>query len=96
MDTELLEKFVRQINDIKACITPGCSGKLVPVSITNKGLGGALSVTYVCDGCEVQKAQFDTSYVDSGRCVIGQAVQVAFIAHCKWLYACYISQGLVP
>ena len=37
-------------------------------------------MTYVCDGCEGQKARFDTSYVDSGTSEIGQAVQVAFIA----------------
>jgi len=79
MDTELLTQFVEQVNNSRNCATPGCNGNLVPVSVTSKGLGGALSVTYVCNGCKIQEARFDTSYLRGNTSEVCEAVKVAFI-----------------
>ncbi len=49
------------------------------LSVTSKGLGGALSVTYVCNGCKIQGARFDTSYLRGNTSEVCEAVKVAFI-----------------
>ena len=53
MDTAELDKFVAVINEIRGCKTPNCKGKLIPVEVKSTGLGGALNITYVCDGCQL-------------------------------------------
>jgi len=56
-------------------------GNLAPLSFKTKGLGGAVTVDYVCDGCGSQAVQFESSskyeLLDSTE--IGIAIQVAFI-----------------
>ena len=80
LDTDALQVFIDQVNSSRTCVTPGCKGNWVPVVITSKGLGGALSVTYRCDGCRIQGARFDTSYQQTGHTSeISEAVKVAFI-----------------
>lgn len=51
----------------------------MPVSVLSKGQGGALSVTYVCDGCKLKGARLDTSYLQGTTTQMSKAVQVAFI-----------------
>ena len=38
-----------------------------------------MSVTYLCDGCKVKGARFDTSYLHGNTSEICEAVKVAFI-----------------
>ena len=78
-----LEKFVQSVNTIRGCKTPNCAGALVPVAVKSRGLGGALSITFTCNGCASQWALFDTcakyqlrsGYVSD----ISVCVQVAFL-----------------
>lgn len=79
MDSELLQCFIEQVNDNRSCVTAGCKGKWVPVSVISKALGGPPSVTYICDGCKLKGACFDTSYVCGNISEISKAVQVVFI-----------------
>ena len=51
MDLNQLDKFIKQINQIRCCATPGCKGALSPINMKSVGLGGAVSVTYACNGC---------------------------------------------
>ena len=78
-----LEKFVQSVNTIRGCKTPNCAGALVPVAVKCRGLGGALSVTFACNGCASQWALFDTCAKDQlstgYTSDISVCVQVAFI-----------------
>ena len=78
-----LERFVESINAIRGCKTPNCEGVLVPVAVKSSGLGGALSITFVCNGCALKWAKFDTCAhykLSSGSTsAISVFVQVAFI-----------------
>jgi hypothetical protein len=42
IDTDALQSFIDTVNSSRTCVTPGCKGNWVPVSIRSKGLGGAL------------------------------------------------------
>ena len=59
MDLKQLNKFIKQVNQIR-CATPGCKGALCPIHVKSRGLGGALSITYACNGCASQWALFET------------------------------------
>ncbi len=76
MDSDQLLLFLQEINNTRRCITTHCNGKLVPVSITSKGLGGALSFACICDGC---KLKGETAHLKGNTNLISKAVQVAFI-----------------
>ncbi len=81
--TELsqLDKFVKQMSKICRFCTPGCNGDLVPMLIGSEGMGGAVSVSYTCNGCVLQSVLFEASSKYELVCTtkIGVAVQVAFI-----------------
>ena len=81
MDLNQLDKFIKQVNQIRCCATPGCKGALCPVHVKSVGLGGAISNTYACNGCASQWALFKTSskYELGGGTEICVAAQVAFI-----------------
>ena len=81
MNLSQLDKFMEQVNSIRSCITPGCTGILIPVHVKSTGLGGALSVSYTCNGCAAHSALFETSskYELANTSEISVAVQVAFI-----------------
>ena len=55
-----LERFVQSVNTIRGCKTPNCAGALVPVAVKSSGLGGALSIIFVCYGCASQWEVLDT------------------------------------
>ena len=80
------EKFMSVVNSVRGCKTPNCTGKLIPVELKSVGLGGSLSITYVCDGCQLQSAMFTTSSVSQqpvcSGCIYFQ------------LYTCYLLQNL--
>ena len=59
---------------------PGCRGNLAPTSIKSKGLGGAISITYLCSGC-VSGAVFDSSakHDPENTNEISLALRVAFV-----------------
>ena len=80
MDLFELGRFMKTVNRIRGCITPGCTGELTPAHVRSSGLGGALSISYVCDGCALQSAQFNTSAVYElvNTSEISVCVQVAF------------------
>ena len=81
MDLAEHEKFMSVVNSVRGCKTPNCTGKFIPVELKSVGLGGSLSITYVCDGCQLQSATLTTSsgsqLTDSSE--ISLCVQVAFI-----------------
>ena len=54
MDLTQLDKFMKQLNAVRVCATPGCKGKLAPVHWKRAGLGGAITIGYNCDGCASQ------------------------------------------
>ena len=64
-----LQKFVDTLNKIRGCKTPGCKGDLVPVWVTTRGLGGCVSVNYLCNGCASNPAEFESGVKlhDGGR-----------------------------
>ena len=78
--TTQLEIFINNINAIRGCKTPGCDGKLVNSHVRSNGLGGALVVTFACNGCG-KCVLFQTSATCEGinTSEIGIALQVAFI-----------------
>ena len=74
-------EFVENINASCRCATPGCKGSLMPHRFISKGLGGAIKVFFVCNGCWVRTASFNSSLNYEGpssACVVGFALQVAF------------------
>ena len=81
MDLKQLNKFIKQVNQIHCCATPGCKGALCPIHVKSLRLGGALSITYACNGCASQWALFETSSKYELGCAteVGIAAQVAFI-----------------
>ena len=81
MNLNQLDKFIKQLNQIRCCTTPGCKGALRPVYVRSVGLGGAVSISYACNGCASQWALFETSskYELGGATEVSIATQVAFI-----------------
>ena len=53
VELKQLDSFVQQINSCRHCVTPGCSGDLVPSSVKTIGLGGAVSITFSCNAMVV-------------------------------------------
>ena len=51
MDLNQFDKFIKQVNEISCCATPGCKGALTPVYVRSVGLGGAVSISCTCNGC---------------------------------------------
>lgn len=81
MDLSQLDKFMKQLNEVYVCATPGCGGKLTPVDVKTAGHGGSVSINYTCDGCVSQRVLFETSskYELGSMSEVSIAVQVAFI-----------------
>ena len=85
-----LNVFVEAINSVRCCVTPGCNGILVPVSLQSKGLGGTVNISYVCNGCGISKVFFEGSLKNESlnTTEVGASIQVAFIIS-GCLYATY-------
>ena len=93
MDLKQLDKFIKQVNHIRCCATPGCKVALSPIDVKCVGLGGALSITYACNGCASQWALFKilSKYKLSDATEISVAAQVAFIiAGCTHMTYCKV------
>ena len=58
MDLNQFDKFIKQVNEIRCCATPGCKGALTPVYVRSVGLGGAVSISCTCNGCGNQGVIF--------------------------------------
>ena len=54
-----LSNFVSMVNQIRSCTTPGCKGNLAPVAFNCHKLGGAITVRFSCDGCNLKGATFE-------------------------------------
>ena len=69
------------VNEIWGCKTPNCKGKLIPVEVKSLGLGGALDIKYVCDGCQLRGETFTTCAMFKliNHSEISLCIQVAFI-----------------
>ena len=74
MDLSQLDKFVKLINK-----TPNSNGELVPVRVKSTGLGGAVSISYMCSGCVTQNVMLDTKFTSNICSEISVSIQVAFI-----------------
>ena len=85
-----LNVFVETINSVRCCVTPGCNGILVPVSLQSKGLGGTVNISYVCNGCSISKVFFEGCLKNESlnTTEVGASIQVAFIIS-GCLYATY-------
>ena len=81
MDLTGLDEFMKQLNHICMCATPGCKGELIPVHVNIAGQGGAVTIRYSCNGCVSQTAVLETSsrYELGNTNEASIAVQVAFI-----------------
>ena len=82
MDLNQFDKFIKQVNEIRCCATPGCKGALTPVYVRSVGLGGAVSISCTCNGCGNQGVIFETSkymYELGSATEISVAIQVAFV-----------------
>ena len=89
LNLKQLDFFVQKVNEIRGCLTPACGGRLVPISMSITGYGGAARITYACDGCNSQRATLETSKMDGRTSEVSRAVQVAFlISGCT--YATYV------
>ena len=53
-----LGNFMMKVNEIQSCTTQGCKGNLAPVAVKCRGPGGAITVGYSCDGCNLKVATF--------------------------------------
>ena len=83
--------FVQQLNASRRCVTPGCSGILIPSSVKMSGLGGAISITFSCNSCLMHHILFESSLKFKGTTKIGAAVQVAFmVAGCTHATYCKV------
>ena len=51
LELKQLNTFVQLLNASRLCMTPGSSGILIPSSVKMSGLGGAISITFSCNGC---------------------------------------------
>ncbi|XP_064382851.1 uncharacterized protein LOC135331569 isoform X2 [Halichondria panicea] len=80
LDLSQLDEFVERLNEIRQCPEPACRGNLVPTSV-KRGIGGAATITYNCDGCRGQELTLDTCKVqeDGRNSEITRALHVAFI-----------------
>ena len=90
MDLKQVNKFIKQVNQIRCCATPGCKGTLCRIHVTILGLGGALSITYACNGCVSQWALFEYE--------LGCATEIEYCHaggfYHSWLHACDLLQGI--
>ena len=50
MDLNQLDKFIKQVNQIRCCATPGCKGALSPINMKSIGLGGAVLLHMLVTG----------------------------------------------
>ena len=64
-----VDTFLKMINEIRCCVTPGCKGQLVFLSLDTKGLGGAVKAV-------IFKSSLKSESLSSSG--IG-AIQVGFI-----------------
>ena len=46
LELKQLKSFVELLNSVRCCVTPGCSGALVPSVVRSIGLDGAISITF--------------------------------------------------
>ena len=71
------------VNANRSCTTPGCKGNFAPVAFNCHRLGGAITVRYSCDGCNLKGATFKAhskcETVLAGSNTISVSLQVAFI-----------------
>ena len=78
-----LGNFVSMVNANRSCTTPGCKGNFAPVAFNCHRLGGAITVRYSCDGCNLKGATFKAhskcETVLAGSNTISVSLQVAFI-----------------
>ena len=83
-------QLVEQVNGICRCATAGCKGRLIPYHSKSCGLGGALQVTFVCNGCWVHSITFNSTLnlAETSRNVVSFALQVAHLISGK-TYADY-------
>ena len=62
IDLTQLDQFMKNVNCAHVSATSGCRGELTPVHVKRAGLGGAVSIHYICSGCVQQAAIFETSF----------------------------------
>ena len=75
--------FINTVNEIRSCTIPRCKENLAPVAVKCRGLGGAITVRYSCDGCCLKGATFEAhskcKAVLAHSNTISVSLQVAFI-----------------
>ena len=96
LDLKQIERFVDHLNDMRGCKTSGCKGRLVPLEVVTRGMGGTATVAYMCDGCggilERKASSENTTLANDD---INLAAQVAFItAGCTYTTYCKALQLL--
>ena len=79
LELKQLENFIHQLNSIRCCSTQGCTGVLIPSTVKSIGLGGAVSISFTCNGCFLHHAHFESSVRYEGTSEVSIAVQIAFM-----------------
>ena len=82
--------LVDQINSSSSCKTAGCKGVLIPHKVVYTGLGGAVEMRFVCNGCWARTLSFCSStkhvvprqgrQLTSACTIVSLALQVAHVA----------------
>ena len=62
----------------------GCKGKLTPIRVKSVGQGGAVSISYVCNGCGSRTALLETS----AKYELGDSNEVSIAAQVGRLHPC--------
>ena len=80
MERADIERLMTAVSKRRGCKTTGCEGSLVPVQVKSTGLGGALCVSFVCDGCSKQRVTLrPAEFSVKQKSCVSICVQVAFI-----------------
>ena len=84
MDLNQFDKFIKQVNEIHCCCTPGCKGALTPVYVKSVGLGGTVSISCTCNDCGNRGAIFETSKYELGSAT---KLVLLYSFYHSWLYS---------
>ena len=74
--------FISKVNQIWTCTTSGCKGNLAPVAVKCRGLGGAITVMYSCDGCGLKGATFEAHSKCETVLASSNTISVSFQVAC--------------
>ena len=82
IDLKQLDEFIKRVNQIRLCATPGCKGALTPINVRSVGLGGAFSSPMLV-----------TVVLVSGHCLKHRSTSLVMLQKLVLLHRCLLSAG---